>query len=103
MRYLNFLSEHSRLISYADIGVKVPEPAVFAIHKLMISGYRTKAGREDRDLEAAAGVLNWIFTQPDELKKLKAVLKSIPKRRLKNLTAISARDYPQLRDEIEKN
>ena len=100
---MNLLAEHPRLIAYNDIKIKVPEPGVFAVHKLIISDRRTKADKKERDLEAAIGILDWIFTQPDELKKLKAALKSFPKKWLENVLSISERHYPLLVSEIEKN
>ena len=102
LRYLNLLAEHPRIIAYGDIKVKVPEPGVFAVHKLIISDRRKKADKKDRDLEAAVGILDWIFGQPDEFKKLKTVLKSLPKKWLENIALISQREYPRLVDEVNR-
>lgn len=102
LRYLNFLADHPRLISYEKIKVIVPEPAVFAVHKLIISDRRKKQDKKERDREAAVGILDWIFEQPGELKKLRAILKPLPKKWLENIVALSRQAYPRLADEIKK-
>ena len=40
LRYLNFLTSYPRPILYEDIHIRVPEPAAFALHKLIISARR---------------------------------------------------------------
>lgn len=102
-RYLNFLADHPRLISYKDIQVKIPEPAVFSVHKLIISDRRKKQDKKERDLGAAIGILDWIFAQPEELKKLKAILRSLPKKWLGNIAIISQREYPRLASELNRS
>lgn len=102
LRYLDFLAAHPREISYGDIEVTVPEPTVFAVHKLIISDRRKKQDKKERDLEAAMGILDWVFEQPGELKKLKLILKALPKKWLENIVSISDRNYPRLADEIRK-
>ena len=101
LRYLNFLADYPQLIIYEDIQVKVPEPAVFAVHKLIISQRRTKEDKRERDLEAAAGILDWIFDHPEELKKLKQILETLPRRWKENIVAISDRNYPRIAAEIK--
>ena len=58
--------------------------------------------KKDRDLEAAVGVLDWVFAQPNELKKLNAVLKSLPRKWLENIALIAQREYPRLADEVNQ-
>src|SRR3989338_8721091 len=49
LRYLNLLVDYPRLISYEGIQVCVPEPAVFAIHKLIISARRINQATQQTD------------------------------------------------------
>ena len=62
LRYLNLLADHPRLISYQNFKIKVPEPSVFAIHKLIISQRRSKEDKRERDLAAAVGVLDYVYS-----------------------------------------
>lgn len=102
LRYLNLLAGYPRLFSWKDLQIKVPEPAAFSIHKLIISGRRLKKDKRVRDVEAAIGILDYIFTQRDEWIKLGNILKIFPKSWLKNLVSIAERTYPRLVEEIER-
>lgn len=100
LRYLNLLAEYPRLFYWNDLQVNAPEPSVFAVHKLMISGRRLKKDKRERDVEAATGVLDYLFEQEHEVRKLRGLLKTFPKRWLKNLSLIAETVYPRLTEEI---
>lgn len=57
LRYLTFLSSYTTTISYEDLRIRLPEPAAFALHKLIISQRRRKEEKRERDLEGAVGLL----------------------------------------------
>jgi hypothetical protein len=64
LRYLNFLTAYPRVISYQKLSVCVPEPAVFALHKLIISARRLNQSKQKSDLDTAVGLLDFLYARP---------------------------------------
>jgi hypothetical protein len=56
IRFLNFLSDHTIVVDYQGVKVRIPEPAAFALHKLIVSSRRTKKEKNKRILN-----LRWGF------------------------------------------
>lgn len=100
LRYLQLLVEHPRTIVYRRISLRVPEPAAFAIHKLIISRRRMAEGKRQKDLEAATSVLDYVYANPLEFATLKGVLRGLPKAWLKTLADLAAKHYPALLEDI---
>jgi len=88
LRYLNLLAGYPRKLSYAGLTVLVPEPAAFALQKLMISE-RRRGEKGQKDLESAIAVLDYVRTHPKEWKRMKEILKNIPKAWLKTITCLA--------------
>ena len=99
IRYLNFLAAYPKKIHYLDMKVSVPEPAAFALHKLIVSSRRTKKEKREKDLAAAVGVLEFLFKDPKEKERVKAILAKLPSKWRKTILVISAKHFPALNSE----
>lgn len=98
IRYLNFLTAYPKKIRYQNITICVPEPAVFALHKFIVSSRRTKKEKRQRDLEAAVGILGFLFQDPKEKETIRMILKKIPPRWRKLILSVSAKHFPALNE-----
>jgi hypothetical protein len=96
IRYLNFLSSHVITIAYHGLNIRVPEPAVFALHKLIVSSRRTKKDKREKDLAAATGVLAFLFKDPKEEARVRSVLAKVPSKWRTAILAVSAKHFPAL-------
>jgi hypothetical protein len=96
IRYLNFLTAFPKKIRYQNITVCVPEPAAFALHKLIVSSRRTKKEKREKDLAAAVGILEFLFKDPKEKARIRAILAKLPPKWRKTILAVSAKHFPEL-------
>lgn len=96
LRYLNLLLEYPRLVSCEGLRVRVPEPAVFALHKLIISARRLNKAKQKTDLEMAVGLLGFLYARPNEVARIKSILRAIPKKWLATILSISEKHSPRL-------
>lgn len=60
LRFLSFLEEEIQTLPYKGLYVKVPHPARFALHKLLISQRRTKEYKAEKDVEQALAVWDMV-------------------------------------------
>jgi len=98
IRYLNFLAAHPRKIEYRGLTVTVPEPAVFALHKLIVYSKRKKPEKREKDLAAAVGILEFLFKDPKEKERVLSVLKKLPPKWRKIIFSVSTKHFPALND-----
>lgn len=101
IRYLNFLADHPIKTEYQGLTITVPEPAVFALHKLIVSSRRTKKEKKEKDLAAATGILEFLFRDPKEKIRVREVLAKIPPKWRKTLLSVSAKHFPDLNEYYE--
>ena len=96
IRFLNFLTENPKKVRYQGITVTMPNPAVFALHKLIVSSRRAKKEKREKDLSMAVGILELLFKDPKEKKRVKEVLASLPAKWRKIILSVSAKHFPAL-------
>lgn len=96
IRYLNFLTKYPKKIQYQDMTVCVPEPSAFALHKLIVSSRRTKKDKREKDLEAAVGILEFLFKDPKEEKRVRMILAELPLKWRKTILTVSRKHFPAL-------
>lgn len=99
LRYLNLLADYPRKVSYKGLSLCVPEPAAFALQKLIISARRRNDAKRRKDLDAAIALLDYILQHPKERSKIEAILKDLPKGWLKAIRGLADRYYPKLATE----
>ncbi len=98
LRYLNMLLDYPLLLNYERLLVRVPEPAVFALHKLIISERRLNKEKAQKDLETAVGLLEFLYTKPGEIKQIKSILRTVPRKWLQATLSVSGKHFPQLNE-----
>ena len=102
LRYLNLLLDYPLLIQYEGLEVRVPEPALFALHKLIVSSRRLKAEKSSKDLEAAIGILDFLWPDPGEIEKIKNILRDMPQTWRKLIASVAREHYPPVSELIRK-
>lgn len=78
LRYLQMLCDQPVSIRIDDYTLSIPEPWVFAYHKILISKARKAASKREKDLLQAVAILREIKKRPKELKKACSYLKTLP-------------------------
>lgn len=80
LRFLEILSEEPITISIArGIKVKVPAPACFMLHKLLLSTRTTRKDKMEKDLRQVIIAGKFVLTNKNELAKLKKQWGKFPK------------------------
>jgi hypothetical protein len=65
LRFLNFLSSKTIKVKVEDFVVTLPHPAVFALHKVIVSQRRDKSEKALKDMQAAIYVLKSLVEKGD--------------------------------------
>lgn len=102
LRYLNLLADYPRIISDDKLHVKVPEPVVYALHKLIITTRRKNPVKGKKDLETSIGLLDFLYSRPNEVVRVKSVLRALPKSWFKTVLSISEKHFPRLNETAEE-
>lgn len=100
LRYLDFLAKYPLTISYEGVNFSVPEPAAFALHKLIVSSRSEREEKANIDLESAFGLLDYLYSRPDEAVRIKAVTEKLPQAWLKTIRLVAEKRYPKLNETI---
>lgn len=98
LRYLNFLTSYPRVISHENLHIRVPEPAAFALHKLIISARRLNKEKAGKDLQMAIGLLDFLYTKHREVRRILSILRTIPKKWLQTILSVSRKHFPRLNE-----
>lgn len=101
LRYVNLLAAHPRKLTYEGLSVCVPEPAAYALQKLIISARRTKAEKRQKDLESAIALLEYLESQPREQEKMREILRNLPKGWLKTLDRLARQHHLRFAEALE--
>jgi hypothetical protein len=96
LRYLNLLADYPRRLLYMGLSVRVPEPAAFALQKLIISERRLSKVKRQRDIDTAVAVLDYAFSNRSELSRLKVILGGLPGGWLKTLSGLAGKNHEGL-------
>ena len=80
LRFLSVLEEHAITATLEGVQVRMPHPAAFALHKLLIAPRRKgHTGKQAKDVEAARAVLEVLRAHGDE-KSVRRHFTSMPTR-----------------------
>ena len=66
LRFLDLLVDNLIKIRIEGLYLKVPHPAAFALHKLIISKRRAKQDKKDKDIAQALNVFNALIAKQEE-------------------------------------
>lgn len=96
LRYLNFLTDRTIQVVIGDMILKLPHPAYYALHKLIISQKRKDVYKQDKDANSAIDLIKALIRNK-ETKDLQCAFKSAPSKSQKLiLKALSIRDESKL-------
>jgi hypothetical protein len=98
IRYLNFLADHTLVVDYHGVKVRIPQPAAFALHKLIVSSRRTKKEKKQKDLESAVGLLELLLKDPQGKVQVRSILEKLPTKWRKTILAVSEKYFPLLNE-----
>jgi hypothetical protein len=96
LRYLSLLMDYPKMIAHEGFSIRVPDPAAFAIHKLIISDRRENKEKQKADLETSVGLLEFLFSRPDEVQRIKSIFGTIPRNWKKTILLLSEKHFPPL-------
>jgi hypothetical protein len=77
IRYLTFISDNTILAKVDDFYIKLPHPANFALHKLIVSGKRRNKEKAEKDFRMAIDLLEALIAKGDQA-IAKKVFDSVP-------------------------
>ena len=78
LRFMDLLVENSMQINTEGLNVKIPTPAVYAIHKILINSRRSEK-KQGKDIIAVMNVLQYIRKSPEETARMQNIFNSMPK------------------------
>lgn len=78
LRYLELLSSHVITVNYEDLDVRVPAPANFALHKILISVRRKDKNKAELDIKQGIEMLNYLIDK-GEISSVKSVFTDLHK------------------------
>ncbi len=87
LRFLEILTQDTVKVSVGGVSLRLPHPANFAIHKLIISGRRQNKDKAAKDRASAVDILRALINK-GESAYVKSVFKSFPKKWQKKVTAV---------------
>ncbi len=77
LRFLDFLAGHTILVESDGLKIKLPHPAAFGLHKLIVKQRRKKKEKAEKEQREALGVLYTLIKQ-GEADTIKAVFHDMP-------------------------
>ncbi len=87
LRFLDYLLQNTIYVEAEGLKIKVPHPAAFALHKLIISARRTKEEKLLKDRKEALAVLTALVRKGDE-GEIKSMFDGMPSRWRKRVIAV---------------
>ncbi len=79
LRYLNYLESKTTNIQVEGLTVRVPDPAVFALHKLIVMERRRSEEKREKDKQQALGILRHLIEWRMDSKIQDAILLMHPR------------------------
>lgn len=80
LRYLQMLVDNIIEIKKDDYAFLIPSPWVFAFHKILISKYRKRDGKKEKDILQSIAILREVFQKPDMKSQSLSYLNKLPKK-----------------------
>lgn len=67
LRYMDVALMKPIQLLFEDVPIRVPHPACFALHKLLVAPRRKEQYKRDRDVSTAVELLNLLFERSDDV------------------------------------
>lgn len=85
LRYMSLIEQETIQCTFRGIAITLPHPVAYALHKLIISGRRTKDFKRDNDRQQAEMVLTTL-SDPRDLSLLQQIYGSLTKKEKKYIS-----------------
>ena len=95
IRYLGMLQAHAIVVRYRGLLVRVPEPAAYALHKLLINHQRS-AKKKIKDMDSVRAIGEQLLKRDAERARLEAVFASVPLGWKKKIMDAAQNETPDL-------
>jgi hypothetical protein len=79
LRFLDFLIENTMELEFNDLRLKLPHPAAFGLHKLIISTRRIKEDKRIKERQEAIRILRFLIMEGED-SKISNLFESMPRR-----------------------
>lgn len=80
LRFLNFLAEHTIIIECEKMTLRLPHPAAYALHKLLIFGRRKTKDKMEKDRMQATQLLHYLVKNPKNIRDIKTIFGAMHKK-----------------------
>src|SRR5690606_5019851 len=95
IRYLSMLQSHVIEVPYRGYAVLVPEPAAYALHKLLINHQRSEK-KKTKDMDTVRAIAEQLLKRDSERARLNAVFTGLPDRWRKKILVAAEKETPEL-------
>lgn len=85
LRYMYLIERETIQCSFHGVDITLPHPVTYALHKLIISGRRTKEFKRDNDRQQAEMVLT-ALSNPEDFALLQNIYRSLSKKEKKYIS-----------------
>lgn len=98
LRFMDFLTQNTVRVRFADLKVMVPHPANFGLLKLIVAARRTKSVKRENDLRQGVEVLRALI-EAGQKKDIQEVFRSMPLQKRKTILQV-LQDTPLTEDVV---
>ena len=103
LRFLSLAYDRSMCVSYYGYNIRVPEPEVFVLLKLLILPRRKNNAKRLKDAYTARTLGEFLINRNDRRMQMQTVFTELPKGWQKKIQKISKEHFPTLLDIIDGN
>jgi len=88
LRDVNLLARFPLLVEVKKLSITVPEPAVYALQKIIINPHRVPSSKREKDIDSVRIILPHIYKSDRDLKVLKEILHDCTKKERKIISQV---------------
>jgi hypothetical protein len=95
IRYLSILQSYVIEVPYRGYAVRVPEPAAYSRHKLLINHQRSEK-KKTKDMDTVRAISEQLMKRDSERARLKVVFAGLPDGWKKKILTAAVKETPEL-------
>ena len=80
LRFLHFLAEHTITIEHENMKLRLPHPAAYALHKLIIFDRRRTKDKAEKDSKQAIQLLQYLEKNSKDIREIKTIFSTMHKK-----------------------
>ena len=96
LRLLDMLQAHTIIVPFEGLAIRVPDPVVFAFHKLLVSRRRIIKEKAEKDLLTGRELLSFLIDRPEWRKSIAKHYHALPRNRKADLVKIAQKHVPEV-------